>query len=255
MTRPRLLDLFCGAGGAAVGYSRAGFDVVGVDLAPQKNYPFPFVQADALLFLRNLIEAEGLVNGQGWGAECGEGANATGGMLLGDFDVVHASPPCQGYSRLRHLPWLKGREWPRLIEPLRVLLWLTGLPWIMENVEDAPMGGLVLCGRMFDLPVYRHRRFESSHLLLAPTHEQHTQVIGHGRMVNDRRRTLRSGSASGSWGESEIVTVAGGQFKKQQGIRALGIDWMTVAEMCQAIPPAYTEYLGRQLLRHLEVSR
>jgi DNA (cytosine-5)-methyltransferase 1 len=208
-----------------MGYHRAGFEVVGVDIAPQPRFPFEFHQADALEYL------------------------AAHGH---EFDAVHASPPCQGYSRLRHLPWLKGREWPMLIDPCRDLLAAGGKPWVMENVEDAPLSGLTLCGMMFGLPVYRHRLFESSQLLWSPAHPKHVEVIGSGRMLNDRRKSRRSaGSCKGSWGNSRIVTVAGGQFRKADGERALGIDWMTKAELCQAIPPAYTEYIGRQLLAHL----
>ena len=218
----RLLDLFCGAGGSAVGYSRAGFDeIVGVDNRPMKRYPFTFVQADALEY----VAAHGR-----------------------EFDAIHASPPCQGYSRLRHLPWLKGRTWPKLIEPLRPLLMWTARPWVMENVEDAPLDGITLCGLMFDLPVYRHRVFESSEALLQPSHGRHQVVIGHGRMVNDRRKgTLNAGSSKGAWGQQTIVTVAGGQFRKADGERALGIDWMINDELAEAIPPAFTEYVGRQL--------
>ena len=169
------------------------------------------------------------------------------------FRSIHASPPCQGYSRLRHLPWLKGREWPLLIEPTRELLGATCKPWIMENVEDAPMpNSAVLCGRMFGLPVYRHRRFETSFLFLSPEHHKHDQVIGSGRMINDRRKgSLNAGSRRGAWGKSPIVTVAGGQFRKADGERALGIDWMSKAELAQAIPPAYTQHIGEQLIGHL----
>lgn len=220
MTRPRLLDLFCGAGGVAMGYHRAGFDVVGVDIAPQPRYPFEFVQADATEF------------------------------PLKGFDYIHASPPCQGYIRLRFLPWLRDREYPLLIEPMRLRLTAAGVPWVMENVDGAPMQGLRLCGQMFGLPVYRHRLFESSELLLQPHHERHRHVIGHGRMVNDRRKgSLNNGSARGAWGTPQaIVTVAGGQYRKADGERALGIDWMTTRELNQAIPPAFTEFIGRQLL-------
>lgn len=221
--KPRLLDLFCGAGGCAVGYRRAGFEVVGVDLKPQPRYPFEFHQGDALEFL----------------AQHGH-----------EFDAIHASPPCQGYSRLRHLPWLKGRAWPLLIDPLRLALRDLGVPWIIENVEDSPLRGVVLCGQMFGLPVYRHRLFEASFALLSQPHRQHREVIGRGRRVNDRRKgTLNAGSGKGAWGSGGIVTVAGGQFRKADGEKALGIDWMTKDELAQAIPPAYTEFLGRQLLR------
>jgi len=210
-----------------MGYHRAGFvEIVGVDNLPQKNYPFTFVLGDALEY----VAAHGR-----------------------EFDAIHASPPCQAYSRLRHLPWLKGKSWPRLIEPCRDLLNQIGVPWVIENVMDAPLSGAVLCGRMFGLPVYRHRRFESSALILEPAHERHDVVIGRGRMVNDRAKgTLNAGSSSGAWGRQSIVTVAGGQFRKADGERAMDIDWMTKAELAQAIPPAYTEFIGRWLLAHLE---
>jgi len=221
--KPRLLDLFCGAGGAAMGYYRAGFEVVGVDIKPQKNYPFEFHQADAMTY------------------------------ALDGFDAIHASPPCQGYSRLRHLPWLKGREYPLLIEPMRERLVAQSAPWVMENVEDAPLAGLMLCGLSFGLPVYRHRLFETSAFMWSLPHERHRAVIGHGRMINDRRKgSLNNGSAKGAWRSAQpIVTVAGGQFRKADGERALCIDWMSKDELSQAVPPAYTEYIGKQLLAAL----
>lgn len=178
LTRPlRLLDAFCGAGGCSVGYHRAGFtEIVGVDIAPQPRFPFTFVQADALEFLA--------------------------GVQPGEFDLIHCSPPCQGYSRMRHLPWLKGKEWPKLIEPTRELLCRIGTPWVIENVADAPLDGLILCGGMFpELKVYRHRRFESSHVILAPAHPRHRQVLGpqqEGRRsyLNDRRNPNADGWVS-----------------------------------------------------------
>jgi DNA (cytosine-5)-methyltransferase 1 len=210
-----------------MGYHRAGFtDITGVDNRPMPRYPFNFVRADALEYLA----AHG-----------------------SEYDAIHASPPCQGYSRLRHLPWLKGRTWPMLIEPVRRLLIETGKPWVIENVEDAPLPGMVLCGQMFGLPLYRHRRFETSVFMLCPSHPGHTVVIGHGRMVNDRRKgTLNASSGKGAWGNQRIVTVAGGQFRKEDGERAMGIDWMTKDELAQSIPPAYTEYIGHRLLEVLE---
>lgn len=223
----RLLDLFfCGAGGSATGYYRAGFtDITGIDIKPMPRYPFRFVQADALEYL----------------AEHGR-----------EYDVIHSSPPCQGYSRLRHLPWLKNRKWPMLIEPCLELLKVLDRPWVIENVEDSPLVGSVLCGLMFGLPLYRHRKFETSFFMLQPPHRKHEIVIGHGRMVNDRRKgSLNNSSAKGPWGNQKIVTVAGGQYKKQDGMRAMQINWMTKGELSEAIPPAYTEFIGRQLLRIL----
>jgi DNA (cytosine-5)-methyltransferase 1 len=219
----RLLDLFCGAGGAAMGYHRAGFDdITGVDIKPMPRYPFKFIQGDALEYLA------------AHGAE---------------YDVIHASPPCQAYSRLRHLPWLKGKTWPMLIDETKALLIASGKTWIIENVEDSPLTGMVLCGQMFGLPLYRHRKFETSFFTLQPPHQKHMVVIGHGRMVNDRRKgTLNSSSADGELGNQTIITVAGGQFRKQDGERAMQIDWMTKDELAEAIPPAYTEWIGRRIM-------
>ncbi len=221
--KPRLLDLFCGAGGCAKGYQRAGFYVVGVDNKPQPRYcGDEFIQADAMTF------------------------------PLEGFDVIHASPPCQGYSRLRHLPWLKDKVYPMLIGQVRERLVGSGARWVIENSNDAPLSGVFLCGTMFGLPVYRHRRFECSDLLMRPHHARHKEVIGHGRGINDRRKgSLNNGSAKGAWGNQNIVTVAGGQFRKSEGSRALRIDWMQKDELAQAIPPAYTEYIGKQLIERL----
>lgn len=205
-----------------MGYHWAGFEVVGVDINPQPRYPFEFHQADAMTY------------------------------PLDWFDAIHASPPCQGYSRLRHLPWLKGKVYPLLIDPIRDRLVKNGKPWVIENVEDSPLEGIVLCGQSFGLPIFRHRKFETSFFMLAPSHKSHDTVIGHGRMVNDRRKgTLNSSSAKGAWGKQKIITVAGGQFLKADGERALQIDWMSKAELCQAIPPAYTEWIGKQLMEVL----
>ena len=215
----RLLDLFCGAGGAAMGYHRAGFDeIVGIDIKPQKRYPFAFIQADAL----------------------------DPPVDLADFDLVHASPPCQGYSRLRHLPWLKDHTWPMLITPMQEIL--RGFPHVIENVMDAPLEGIFLCAQMFDLPMFRHRRFEASWSLSQPEHEKHIRVIGHGRRVNDRRKGTLNAGSKGTWATGGVITVAGGQFRKADGERAMGIDWMLKRELADAIPPAYTEYIGRQFL-------
>src|SRR3990167_5832997 len=132
----RLLDLFCGAGGAAMGYHRAGFDVVGVDINPQPRYPFEFHQADALTF------------------------------PLDGFDAIHASPPCQAYTAMRRLGKNAGSNAPELVDPIRSRLVGSGVPWVMENVVGSPLlNPLMLCGSSFGLGVQRHRLFEGSHLV------------------------------------------------------------------------------------------
>lgn len=227
--RPRLLDLYCGAGGAGMGYARAGFEVVGVDLAPQRHYPFAFVQGDALAALRGELE----------------------GIDLATFDAVHASPPCQAYTALRSLPWLREREYWDSIPPTLELLRPLRVPWVLENVERAPVDGITLCGTMFGLawpdglPIYRHRRFASSEFMLAPGHPKHTAVLAHGRdrmdvrgaHVRGRRPRLNNGRVIGGHQSATIVASS-----------PMGVDWMTGNEASQAIPPAYTEWLGRRLL-------
>lgn len=219
MSRPRLLDLFCGAGGAAMGYYRAGFDVVGVDLVPQPHFPFEFIQADAIEYLSE-TGAEG-------------------------FDHIHASPPCQAYSRLRFLPWLRDKEYWDSVPPTRAALQCIGKPWTMENVEGAPLDGITLCGTMFGLghpdgtPLYRHRLFESSEFMLAPGHPTHRATIVPGPLLKNRGR-LNNG-----------YVLGGHQMSGAKAGAALGIDWMTGKECSQAIPPAYTEWIGTQLLADL----
>jgi DNA (cytosine-5)-methyltransferase 1 len=211
-TKPRLLDLFSGAGGCAVGYHRAGFDVVGVDLAPQPRYPFAFHRADALEFL----------------AEHGH-----------EFDAIHASPPCQQYTSLRSL---HGKEYPDLVAPIRELLIDSGKPWVIENVVGSPLGfGFFLCGTMFPgLRVYRHRRFESSEWLWQPDHPPHR--IRAGAIGTKGGRGRKAHYEAGGF-----VTIVGnvGSYCGE----AMGIDWMTGRELSQAIPPAYTEHIGNQLMR------
>jgi DNA (cytosine-5)-methyltransferase 1 len=212
MTRPRLLDLFCGAGGAAMGYHRAGFAVVGVDIAPQPRYPFEFVQADAMTY------------------------------PLDGFDAIHASPPCQAYSALACLPWVAAKHHPRLLEPTWTRLAEAGTPWVIENVERAPMPqSTVLCGWTFGLPFYRHRRFGSSFLILAPPHRRHEVVIHAGsRNLSTRYRQGGGRNIAGLFPGADAADA--------------DLAWMSQREAAQAIPPAYTEFIGRQLLAHLEVS-
>lgn len=206
----RLLDLFCGAGGCSVGYYRAGFEVVGVDNEPQPSYPFEFHQADAIEFLADHSH---------------------------EFDAIHASPPCQRFSVCQHIH-NNGDRYLDLIDPSRRALESTGLPWVIENVVGAPLNQpIMLCGLMFDLRVLRHRLFESNTTLFAPLHPKHPQ----GNLTN---------SCYGySTGETGFVCVAGHNFVRTAGAKAMGIDWMRRREeLAQAIPPAYTENIGLQLL-------
>lgn len=220
MTRPRLLDLFCGAGGAAMGYHQAGFDVVGVDIEPQPRYPFEFWQLDAIEVMNQLIRGGDLIGGF-WP------------YRSYDFAAVHASPPCPRYSTLGAM-WNVDRDsHPDLYEATRARLQATGLPWVIENVPGAPYRqGVVLCGSMFGLAVRRHRNFESSLLMLAPAcqHTEQGQPLG----------------VYGTGGGGQMTR--GRKATRQEAPAAMGIDWMTPAELSQAIPPAYTRWIGEQLL-------
>jgi DNA (cytosine-5)-methyltransferase 1 len=220
----RLLDLFCCAGGAATGYHRAGFEVVGVDIEPQPNYPYAFIQADALDALARL--AEGFTY-RGW--------------LLSDFDAIHASPPCQAHSDLQKQ---SKREYPDFIEPIRELLIASDLPYVIENVEGAPLDEpIVLCGTMFPgLRVLRHRLFESNVPLTAPAHPSHPLVFTH-----DKRKAHYGQLDQDT---SFVQVTGGGNCTVANKRAAMGVLWMTGREANEAIPPDYTEYVGRQLLSY-----
>ena len=295
----KLLDLFCGAGGAAMGYSRAGFDeIVGVDIKPQPRYPFTFVETDALKYLK----------------EHGH-----------EFDAIHASPPCQAYSIMHNLPWLKGREYPELILPTRELLQAVGKPYVIENVMGARYGapgiekrGLEahgmqagwLCGAMFGLPFYRHRLFETNWFWMQPGHPKHIVrnagkggvswdswknrrkqdgdlMNGNGSFIFSdaedgrgieswpgrrgeqaglavRQYTRKTGANAGKVEETHPggVTEHVVPFSKRQtgvghsngwwlAAEAMGIDWMKREELTQAIPPAYTEFIGKALAQEV----
>lgn len=218
-----LLDLYCKAGGCSVGYHRAGFEVVGVDIEPQPNYPYQFIQMDALEFLKT--------------------------QDLSRFDVIHASPPCQKFSRVQSLGIARNgsyKEHPDLIEPTRELLLQIGKPYVIENVVGAPLiNPIVLCGSMFKgLKVYRHRQFESNMQLYAPEHKPHndqTPSAGNGISPKGFISVCGTGGVKGM-NAKEIV---------EYWSMAMGIDWMNRKEMAQAIPPAYTEWIGRQLAMQL----
>jgi DNA (cytosine-5)-methyltransferase 1 len=212
-----LLDLFCGAGGASMGYHRAGFDVTGVDNRPQPRYPFAFVQGDALEYV----------------ARHGR-----------EFDAIAASPPCQAYTAARVL-W--NREHPDLAAATRAAIEATGLPAAMENVPGAPLRpDLTLCGTMFGLGIAgrgylrRHRIFEfvncAPSLLVAPCHHPPgLRSIGvHGHTGGRSVRSSNHGWSAADWRV------------------AMGIERMTRDELAQAIPPAYTHFIGTALLAHLQ---
>lgn len=226
--RPRLLDLFGGAGGAATGYHRAGFDVVGIDIKPQPNYPFEFIQADAMKVLANTKFRRGR-----W-------------FIPEDFDAIHASPPCQSYSDLKTK---LTHEYPMLIEPVRELLTATGLPYIIENVEGAPLiDPVMLCGTMFpELRVLRHRLFESNFPIKSLPHGKHPLVFTH-----DKRKAHYGKLDQDT---SYVQVTGGGNCSIKNAKAAMGIDWMTKHELNEAIPPAYTEWLGHQARRQIAERR
>ena len=214
--RRRLLDLFCCAGGAGLGYRRAGFDVTGVDIVPQPNYPFEFIQADVLD-----LDVE----------------------FLRRFDAIHASPPCQSYSDLAKRNG-NGDQWPRLIEPIREMLEDAGRPWAIENVEGAPLiDPVVLCGTMFPgLRVIRHRLFEVNFPLPQPYHVPHLE---HPKVHTLDKRKNHYGKTC-EW--KDFVQVTGGGNCTIAAARdAMGIDWMTKKEINESIPPAYAEYVGKHM--------
>lgn len=210
MTRPWLLDLFCGAGGAAAGYDRAGFDVVGVDIEPQPHYPFTFYQLDAMTF------------------------------PLDGFDAIHASPPCQKFTAYRRRGGGVGDGYPDLIAPVRERLEASGVPWVMENVARSPVRPLVhLCGSSFGLDVQRHRWFETNVPMMSPPCAHGLQKPRFPCATN--RTNLRRTVEIGVWRIPLPV---------QQAAMG-GVDWMALDELTEAIPPAYAEYIGGQLLDYL----
>jgi DNA (cytosine-5)-methyltransferase 1 len=210
MSAPTLLDAFCGAGGAGMGYVRAGFDVTGVDIRPQPHYPFTFHQGDALAF----IEEHGR-----------------------EYDVIHASPPCQAFTAYRRRGSGVGDKYPDLITSGRSLLAATGKPWVIENVAGAPLSDPIrLCGSSFKLDVRRHRLFETN-----------WPIRGVVPPCDHGWQTPRFPPASNRTNLRKTVEVGVRRISLDIQRAAMGIDWMTREELSEAVPPAYTEYLGRQL--------
>ena len=215
--KPRLLDLFCGAGGSAVGYSRAGFDVVGVDHVAQPHYPFEFHQGDALAWLSDF-----------------------GHSTLG-WSAIHASPPCQAYTQSALSQRNAGKTYPDLLAQTRTLLQATGLPWVIENVPGAPMrADYIMCGCLVGLELRRERWFETS---------WHGFEMSHPH-IHDHAVVSVVGHGTPSWVREQLgynPTIA--DYRA-----AMGIDWMNRNELSQAIPPKYTEVIGAHLMNALKAA-
>jgi len=201
--KPRLLDLFCGAGGASMGYYRAGFEVVGVDIKPQPHYPFEFHQADALVF------------------------------PLEGYDAYHASPPCQSYSISRFMQGVKGSD--KLIPESRSRLASTGLPFVIENVRGSGLESPIeLSGMSFGLKIIRRRLFElhGFDILFVPAPHQVRNYRAEGYLPYHHGTSVKRGHLPNIWTKPRLEA-------------AMQIDWMDIKELTQAIPPAYTEYIGK----------
>lgn len=228
LVRPLLLDLYCGAGGAAMGYWRAGFDVIGIDIVPQPNYPFPFIQAEALQWVD-----------QNWWLLRPDHSPALGYTGRSHFQAIHASPPCQRWSKMSNCRHGLAREYPDLIAPTRALLDdYARVPWVIENVEGAPLvDPISLCGFMFGRELYRHRLFEAGAYwkLEAPEHPIHTMP----------------GSRAGHWTPGHVVSVSGHCSPMWLARQEMDIAWTNREELVEAVPPYYTEYVGLQLLQQV----
>lgn len=217
MTRPKLLDLFCCQGGASMGYHAAGFDVVGVDIEPQPRYPFKLHRASAMEFFANHAH---------------------------EFSAWHASPPCQAHTNAQKI---MGRPHLDLIPTTRRMFEEANryreshghapVPYVIENVPGAPLrADLELCGSMFGLRTYRHRLFESNIALWAPSHPEHVaKTTKMGRPPRD----------------GEFMHVVGNFSGVDRAREAMGMPWATRDGLREAIPPAYTEHIGRQMLEHI----
>ena len=208
----RLLDLFCCQGGAARGYEMAGFtEIVGVDIEPQPRYPYEFVQGDALEY----VAAHGH-----------------------EFDMIHASPPCQAYSVTKSL---HTNQHPELVEPTRYALLATGKPYVIENVPCAPLVNYIkLTGLMFGLKVFRERWFEAWSMLLSPPKPKREKWMS--------TNTQHGGGISSFANGATHITVAGHNFSVEDAKAAMEIDWMNQRGLSQAIPPAYTKWIGEQMI-------
>jgi len=204
----RLLDLFCGAGGASQGYADAGFEVVGVDVKHGKRYPFEYLRQDVMELDIDFLKS---------------------------FDVIHASPPCQLFSSTKHLRNAQGKGSSKLdlVEPVREMLLASGRPYVIENVLGAPLiDAVTVCGSFFGLKVRRHRLFESN-----------------VKLVGTDCRHKEQGRPVGIYGSMRDEIPSGGKTAVTMDLakQAMGIDWMLWGELVEAIPPAYSKFIGEQV--------
>jgi DNA (cytosine-5)-methyltransferase 1 len=225
----RLLDLFCGAGGAAVGYHRAGFEVVmGVDVVDQPHYPFWQHRSDAIRYMESVLYDP-------W-PHCDYRTH---------YDAIHASPPCQAFTAYRRKGHGIGDGYADLIAKTRDLLEATGLPYVIENVPGAPLKDPVrLCGSSFGLDVRRHRLFETNWPLMVPPCDHSWQTPRFPAATNRAENSRRT------------VEVGVWRIPLEEQKRAMGVDWdVTLEELSQMIPPAYTEHIGHYLIAHLDAQK
>ena len=210
----RLLDLYCGAGGASTGYALAGFEVTGIDIKHGKRYPYKYIKGDVLTYITDLD-------------------------FLRSFDVIHASPPCQTHSITQHLRNAQGKSTSKvdLIPQTRAALIASGKPYIIENVPGSPLiDPVLLCGSAFGLKVRRHRLFESNIKLMGTVclHKEQGRPVGvYGSLKDDIPK-----------GGKTANTI-------EEALEAMGITNMIWSELVEAIPPAYTYWLGKQLMGQL----
>lgn len=234
--KPILLDTFCGAGGCTKGYQMAGFTVIGVDIHPQPRYIGDgFIQSDALDILRLLIAGEAIEDNHGrvW--------------RLSDFAIVNLSPPCQPYTEL---PGDFRDNYEPLIADCQALAIASGKPYVIENVSGARRElnhFIMLCGHQFGLKTYRHRFFETNPLILAPPHLPHPEACPSSGRGKSEVHGFISVTGNGGAPNLDMPYLDYARL-------AMGIDWMNREEISEAIPPAYTAYIGRQMMAALELA-
>jgi DNA (cytosine-5)-methyltransferase 1 len=206
----KLLDLYCGAGGAAKGYADAGFEVTGVDIIEQPRYPYKFIQAEAIDYVTKHLD---------------------------EYDVIHASPPCQPFTKMSACRPGRKQQFKDLIFETRLAI--ESKPYVIENVPASPLiDPIQLCGWSFGRELYRHRLFESNMELDEKKHARH----------------VKPGSRAGHWKPGEIISISGHFGPMWLAREVMEIDWMRRHEMSEAIPPYYTEFIGMQLIKKLDES-